>query len=1815
MRSKKKALLGILGLFFGIITSHSWAQADLDKGISWLHAQQQNNGAYSLDTDIALPEQATSETLNTFYAFSELGSAVQDQAFTYLSQIQDANTELIARKIIASVQRNATDHALVALLKAQQNSDGSFGTYQGYASHSLDTAWALKALALAGHSQSDEAVDALTWLISEQQNGGNWKNNEDGDDLVLTAQATDAVWHYRAIFNIQNNLDKARQWLMSQQAAGQWNNTQKTAWALRTVLPGLSDTSSVQNAINSLSTAQNANGSWDNDVYLTSICLQAIRHASVLNEEGITGSHGRYSLTGKIVDENYQPIPNVAVSFKGSDTLTNYQGAFSFALSDIGEEVLSINKNGYYSKQLTLSIPNLQSFDLGDIILEQNVANQITVLQGVVTDQNSRAPIKGALVSLSGDTQLTTTTDEYGRYHIEVNPGTLDIEITAYGYHTVTGNTTANKGDLKLFSPAMLSVTQSTVFQEVIVSGRVLDATTLQPIENMKISQGGTNTNITGKDGRFYLGGLAPGDHTYTLSAHGYQTLVFQAYAPINGTYELGDIFVSPLNSNVTPTLEGVITDSLSGVPLTGVEVEIGNNSVAAKRVTTDSNGRYLISGLQLDKFDISFSLNGYETIKTSITFDENAAYTLSLALRPENISSNQRTELKGIVVSADNNLPLSDVVIVATFGDYIKTFTTASDGRFSFSEISSQEATLTFSKENYRNSIYYAFIVPDEENDIGQIRLASENSTFYQKYADLSVDFVDPELLHTEQQALLLSGTIKTTVSNIGKADVPSGVTILAFEDKNNNNSYEPEYDEVIQKYVTSSPILINQTITFDFLLDGELDFRDAPIHVIIDPENDVKELRKDNNVGSTALAARILPEIGELEPELKWEWKSPTTATRPTTGFIVVPTEDTNKDGVINTKDDLRIILLSYEDESDSSTLRIIDTVTHNEILSIKDPGGYRLSTYASSLAAADIDKDGEIEILTTTREGCLLAIKPSGEVEWVSDFCYTVNRPPARGTHLDHGMVSIADLDGDGEAEILFGNAVFNVDGTLRWKGNGSFTGGYGLYQKTQAIAVDLNLDDYQEIIVGASAYDYQGNLLWQNDIVGDGFAAIGNFNDDPYPEIVISAKDGKVYLLNHLGEIIWGPVTGSGWGNGGAPVVADMDGDGRPEIGIAGASYYTTLKADGSIFWQNRISDISSSETGSTVFDFDGDGRAEVVYADEENLYIYDGENGDVLYKIDHSSNTTVERPVIVDIDNDGHADLVLVQSSYYISEYGGIRVYQGKNNSWVRTRSLWNQYDYYINNINDDLTVPTNQGNSWQIHNTFYSNLPLDLDPTVVADLSASYIQIDNQRDINPSTISVRVGNGGGFAAPQGISVAFYNGNPETGGELIGTTLTPISLSSNEYVDVSIGTNNLRNIEWLYIVVDDDGTGKSSIDDANRNNNTAILDLKSYSFGSIKVTTDQQTYLSLDDALLEAEIRNLGFYAANFSYVLSILDEDGNEVIVFSKHNLASLAPNEEKKEQELWSIGNIISGEYTLRGELFDEKDSIIAEDRTTFTILAVAAGSLHASLRVTTDRVDYEPHDQVMLGSLARNLSTNMHVDDAQVDLVVHDPNQDQIHTHSETLGQLAANGTRTFEVPQRLQNAPIGAYTVTGTLKDKSGAVLATANTTYNVGIRALPVGLTGDVTVSQSSIYPGDAQTRTDMLMNNGATPLDNLNVARVLIKNSDNAELTRIDDTIDLAAGGSQQWNDVPITTGALTPGSYTVAILVEDSAAGTWDTLATASFTVLARQGQGQSAQSIPSLSFVSILILLLLMLGIVAHHQNMMAARRFKGEK
>lgn len=276
-------------------------------------------------------------------------------------------------------------------------------------------------------------------------------------------------------------------------------------------------------------------------------------------------------------------------------------------------------------------------------------------------------------------------------------------------------------------------------------------------------------------------------------------------------------------------------------------------------------------------------------------------------------------------------------------------------------------------------------------------------------------------------------------------------------------------------------------------------------------------------------------------------------------------------------------------------------------------------------------------------------------------------------------------------------------------------------------------------------------------------------------------------------------------------GGPPVIADFDGDGKPDIGLASTWAYYVYRNDLSILWKDtETQDWSSGRTGSSVFDFEGDGISEVVYRDELMLRVYagpgDGAGGrKILFETTSTSPTITEYPLIVDVDNDGNTEIVMVSNE-------GVTAYRDVSDNWIRTRRIWNQHSYHVTNINEDGTVPTPEEPNWLVRglNNYRQNIQTEgmfNAPNLVA---GSLMHTLDRCSSGIVELHAEVGNIGALGVPANVIVNFYLRTPglNSGVSYIGQAKTSKALGIGEKTTVSF--------DWDRTVTAIGGSVKSNV---------------------------------------------------------------------------------------------------------------------------------------------------------------------------------------------------------------------------------------------------------------------------------------------------------------------------------------------------------------------------------------------------------------
>jgi hypothetical protein len=523
--------------------------------------------------------------------------------------------------------------------------------------------------------------------------------------------------------------------------------------------------------------------------------------------------------------------------------------------------------------------------------------------------------------------------------------------------------------------------------------------------------------------------------------------------------------------------------------------------------------------------------------------------------------------------------------------------------------------------------------------------------------------------------------------------------------------------------------------------------------------------------------------------------------------------------------------VATVAYKDSS-NNMLIVLNGEDGSENLMIP------VSTYnvrwGTGPAVGNMDADAELEIVfMTSVPRQLVVIEHDGTEKWVT---------PLTGT--GQGYPALANLDADPEPEVVIGGQWFDNDGTLlQDKGWLAQNGEWSI----SAVA-DISGDGAPDIVAGNVVYHVDGTEVWRNDTAPDGFVAVADVNRDTFPD-VISISGGNARVLSGTdGTVIFGPVAIPGGGTGGAPTVADFDGDGRPEFAAAGRGQYAVYDLDctdtgeapfcGSgrtdgILWSLVVQDLSSSVTGSSVFDFEGDGEAEVIYNDECTLYILSGKTGEKLLEMANSSRTAAEYPLIVDVDADGNSEFVVPANDDQIVRDGcavgthGLFAFGDINDKWVRTRRVWNQHSYHVTNVDASGAIPAVESDSWSGAglNNYRQNVQGE-GVFNAPDLSVVGLSVNTTSCPSSIGIQAQIANTGSLGVGPGVPVGFYLGVPPDGA-LLGFEMTTVALlpGQSETLVLEFTPESGDTGPWdFYVTVDDEAAGLSVTLECGEENN-------------------------------------------------------------------------------------------------------------------------------------------------------------------------------------------------------------------------------------------------------------------------------------------------------------------------------------------------------------------------------------------------------
>jgi hypothetical protein len=180
-------------------------------------------------------------------------------------------------------------------------------------------------------------------------------------------------------------------------------------------------------------------------------------------------------------------------------------------------------------------------------------------------------------------------------------------------------------GTIESLQPASFSF--SPVQVTGTVKGRVIDATTNQPIKGAWVASG-IDEVMTDINGRFEIRAIA-GHQKLWIWADGYEEGQIEVVVPVHGTVDAGDIALQP-----SPGIFGTVKDT-AGVPIKGAWVALLQEDKIKYQTWTNDEGKYAFAYVEAGTYVVGVSASGYQEAWQEVTLQENEHLVVDFVLQP----------------------------------------------------------------------------------------------------------------------------------------------------------------------------------------------------------------------------------------------------------------------------------------------------------------------------------------------------------------------------------------------------------------------------------------------------------------------------------------------------------------------------------------------------------------------------------------------------------------------------------------------------------------------------------------------------------------------------------------------------------------------------------------------------------------------------------------------------------------------------------------------------------------------------------------------------------------------------------------------------------------------------------------------------------------------------------------------------------------------------------------------------------------------------------------------------------------------------
>lgn len=494
-----------------------------------------------------------------------------------------------------------------------------------------------------------------------------------------------------------------------------------TAWALAALAAaGRLSGDAAGGAVAFLRARQGAGGAWSDGggpLLTTAVALDALHRARATHAVAGALDAGRdFLLSQRAADgaigsshETAAALLAIAATAPSKDVYANVVTSLRARQQSNGSWGGSVFATALAVQALALVERPQPNPDLGSLALR-------------LVDAETEVALAGVPVTLSGADTRAAETDADGAVRFDHLPaGDYAVAVTADGFPplataaAIEGGRHTDLGVLELLRSTDPGIAHLTGIVAAVADGT--------PVAGARITVTGAASAATVSDdnGNFTLTGLEPGTVRIEASAAGFQTASAELAIAGGETTHVGLVLHEV--ASTTFALFGQVTAGATGEPLAGAAITLAGATRAD--ATTDSEGRYRLSGLAPGDVTLAATADGFGEVATQLSAEAGTEYRFSPALPPDgSVGAGDATTLTGTVVDAVTGQPVGNAMVEVATASGIWSVRTDSLGAFRIDGVSGDSGQLSIAATGYDPATFTLPLAAGLSIDLGRVTL-----------------------------------------------------------------------------------------------------------------------------------------------------------------------------------------------------------------------------------------------------------------------------------------------------------------------------------------------------------------------------------------------------------------------------------------------------------------------------------------------------------------------------------------------------------------------------------------------------------------------------------------------------------------------------------------------------------------------------------------------------------------------------------------------------------------------------------------------------------------------------------------------------------------------------------------------------------------------------------------------------------------------------------------------------------------------------------------------------------------------------------